>query len=173
MTALHLRDAPPDDLLRIYLEDHLTGATAGRELAHRALLSNRGTPYEAGLRQLAREIEQELTDLRRIIAHRGGGWPVVPAVKLAVAFAAERLGRLKLNGQLRGYSPLSRLVELEALAAGVQGKRSLWWSLQALEGPDALPDDVDFEQLVEQADAQLAMLVELRDRAAQEAFQPT
>lgn len=168
---MHLNDAPPDHLLGIYLEDHLTGATAGRELVHRALLSNRGTPYEAGLRELARQVEDELDDLRRVIDHRGGRWPVVPALKIAAALTAERLGRLKLNGQLRGYSPLSRVVELEALTAAVQGKRSLWWSLQALDGPDALPDDIDFGRLVDQASGQLAVLIELHDRAAQEAFQ--
>ena len=34
------------------------------------------------------------------------------------------VGRFKLNGQLRGYSPLSRLVELEILMAGIDAKRS-------------------------------------------------
>ena len=34
--------------------------------------------------------------------------------KDGAAWVAEKLGRLKTNGQLTGYSPLSRLVELEA-----------------------------------------------------------
>ena len=38
------------------------------------------------------------------------------------AWTAEELERLKLNGQLAGYSPLSRLVELEGLAVGIEGK---------------------------------------------------
>jgi hypothetical protein len=37
---------------------------------------------------------------------------------------------LKLNGQLRGYSPLSRLDELELLQIGVAGKRRLWRALE-------------------------------------------
>ena len=41
--------------------------------------------------------------------------------KEAVAWVGEKIGRLKLNGQLRGYSPLSRVLELEALAVGVSG----------------------------------------------------
>ncbi|MCC5948417.1 MAG: hypothetical protein JJT89_08155 [Nitriliruptoraceae bacterium] len=170
--TVYVRDAPPDHLVRIYLEDHLTGATAGRELARRTLRSNRGTPYEAELRTLAREIDGEIEDLRRVIAHRGGRWTVVPAVKIVAALAAERLGRLKLNGQLRGYSPLSRLVELEGLTAAVQGKRSLWRSLQTLVGSDALPEGLELGRLIEQATAQLTALTELHDRAAMEAFQP-
>lgn len=47
-------------------------------------------------------------------------------VKTGMAFAAERLGRLKFNGRLRGYPPLSRFVELEFLTVGLQGKKQLW-----------------------------------------------
>jgi hypothetical protein len=44
--------------------------------------------------------------------------------KITVAWAAEKVGRLKLNGQLKGYSDLSRLLELEGLCLGVEGKLS-------------------------------------------------
>ena len=49
--------------------------------------------------------------------------------KVAVGWAAEKMGRLKPNAQLRGYSPLSPLVELEGLLVGIQGKLSLWRAL--------------------------------------------
>lgn len=173
MTTLHLRDAPPGDRLSIYLEDHLTAATVGRALAHRSLLANRGTPYEAGLRRLAREIEEELAELRSIIQRHGRRWTVTPSVKVVAAMAGERLGRLKLNGQLLGYSPLSRLVELEGLAVAVHAKRSLWRSLQTLQAPDALPDEIDLDHLARQADDQLTLLEELHDLAAEEAFRPS
>ena len=39
-----------------------------------------------------------------------------------MAWSAEKFGRLKLNGQLSGYSPLSRLEELEILALVAEGK---------------------------------------------------
>ena len=41
-------------------------------------------------------------------------------------------GRLKPNGQLTGYSPLSRLVELEGLSLGITGKLGLWRALLGL-----------------------------------------
>ena len=56
---------------------------------------------------------------------------VSPApVKAALAWAAEKAGRAKPNGQLRGDSPLGRLAEVEALVTGVSGKLSLWRALQ-------------------------------------------
>ena len=170
MTTLHVRDAPPGDLLRIYLEDHLTGITVARELAQRSLSANRGTPYEPGLRRVAGEIDQELAALRAILHQLGRRWSITPVAKVVAALAGERLGRLKLNGQLQGYSPLSRLVELEALAATVGAKRSLWRSLQVLRDSEALPDDIDLEHLVRQADDQLTRLQAPHDRAAETAF---
>ena len=35
-------------------------------------------------------------------------------LKVAGGWITEKLGRLKLNGQLIGYSPLSRFIELDA-----------------------------------------------------------
>ena len=40
-------------------------------------------------------------------------------LKIGLARAAERASRLKLNGRVLGYSPLSRVIELETLGAGI------------------------------------------------------
>ena len=48
---------------------------------------------------------------------------------MAAGWTAEKLGRLKPNAQLRGYSPLSPLVELEGLLIGIQGKLAMWRAL--------------------------------------------
>jgi hypothetical protein len=53
-------------------------------------------------------------------------------VKVALAVGAERLGRLKPNGRLVRYSPLSRFVELDILAMGIEGKKG---ALDQLAGP--------------------------------------
>ncbi|MGB3735617.1 MAG: hypothetical protein WA964_11715, partial [Ilumatobacter sp.] len=63
-----------------------------------------------------------------------------PLKKLG-ALLAERLGRLKLNGQLRGYSPLSRVVELEALLASTAVRRSMWNTVVALGIDDDTTSD--------------------------------
>jgi hypothetical protein len=50
-------------------------------------------------------------------------------VKVASGWVGEKLGRLKLNGQLTGYSPLSRLVELDGLSLTIEARRLMWEAL--------------------------------------------
>lgn len=162
-----IRDADASTLLGVYLADHLAGAVAGIELAERALQNNRGTPFEDFLRQLVREIREDRASLERLMDHLGQ--PQSP-VKNVGAMVLERAGRLKLNGQLLGYSPLSRLVELEGLSAGVEAKERLWQSLRAAVPEDRLPPDVDLEELIRRADDQQGRLEEQRRHAAEIAF---
>src|SRR3954471_13184248 len=109
------------DLLAIYLNDHLAGAPAGLELVRRARGTNAGTPLGDFLAGLAVEIEEDRNSLERIMERLGVG---KDRLKVAAAWTAEKGGRLKLNGRLTGYSPLSRLVEVEGLMIGVWGKRA-------------------------------------------------
>jgi hypothetical protein len=94
----------------------------------------------------------------------------VDRLKVIAGWGAEKVGRLKLNGRLLGYSPLSRLVELEALALGVHGKLALWRSLQQLE-PE-LPGIADgvLTELAGRAERQLEELEVYRRRATTEAL---
>jgi hypothetical protein len=154
-------------LLRIYLQDHLAASTGGLELARRARSQNEGTPYGPTLTQLADEIEADRRALEGIMEELGFG-PDHP--KNLVFWAAEKAGRLKLNGQLTGYSPLSRLLEIEGLLTGVNGKVSLWRTL--LDVADAEPklEVARLERLRERAERQVEMLHELRSRAGREAY---
>jgi hypothetical protein len=122
---------------RIYLNDHLAGATLGVELARRALKENPDGELGELLRWLERQLVEDRRSLIGLLRAEGGSPSVA---KSGGAWLAEKVGRLKLNGRLRGYSPLSRLVELEGLAAGIEGKRALWLSLQAagVEGLEEL-----------------------------------
>ncbi len=157
-------------LLAIYLNDHLAGATAGRELARRAAAGNRGTSYAPFLEELAEQIEEDRVSLLEIMGALGIG---VDRLKVLGGWGAEKLGRLKLNGRLRGYSPLSRIVELEALALGVHGKRALWRSLERLELVELEPSrlaTVVLTDLIARAEAQLEGLESHRVRAIADAF---
>jgi hypothetical protein len=147
--------------LPIYLNDHLAGATVGLELARRAERENTGTEVGAFLHELATEIEQDRETLLQLMQRLG-----IPAsrAKVAGARVAEKLGRLKLNGQLRGYSPLSRLVELEGLAAGIEGKRALWLALGEVDHPRLA--ETDLGALAERARSQRERLEPHRLAAA-------
>lgn len=156
-----------DKLLRIYLTDHHAGSTAGTELARRCLNNNLGNEYEAFLRDLVRAIEEDAAELRGLM--EALGFPV-DRLKEAAAWGAERLGRFKLNGQLTGYSPLSRLVELEGLKLGVTGKHALWSSLKDVADHDPRLAVTDFDKLIARADEQLAGIEEHRLKASAEAL---
>lgn len=80
------------------------------------------------------------------------------------AWIAEKIGRLKPNGQLRGYSPLSRLIELEGLYIGISGKARLWKILATTLG-ETVPG-VDFAALGERADRQRTEIEGLQEEAA-------
>ena len=152
-------------LLAIYLSDHLAGATAGVELARRARASNRNAKLGAALAEVCAEIEVDRATLERVMEQlevkRSGA-------KVAAAWAAEKLGRLKLNGRLTGYSPLSRLVELEMLHIGITGKIQLWQALEETQG--ARLSQFNLPGLIERAETQRAAVERLRLDAAREAF---
>jgi hypothetical protein len=153
--------------LDIYLNDHLAGATLGVELSRRALGSNQGTALGDFLERLHREIVEDKGVLETIMARLDVDRSPVKPVG---AWVLERVGRLKLNGQIRGYSPLSRLIELEGLEAGVTGKRSLWQVLATVFPEDERLRDVDFATLIERADHQLSRISDHRRAAAREAL---
>jgi hypothetical protein len=150
-------------LLGIYLNDHLAGSTVGVEIARRTRGANRGSEFGPELEELAREIEEDREALRDVLARLGlrpdplKGW---------LAWAGEKAGRLKLNGQLTGYSPLSRLVEIEVLLLGVAGKQSMWDSLRLLADADPRLDRERLDALAARAESQRRRLAGLRDRAA-------
>jgi hypothetical protein len=155
------------DPLAIYLNDHLAGATAGAELSRRVRRQNQGTGYGEFLDRLSAEIEEDRAELEALMKRLG----VRPdRIKIAAAWAAEKAGRLKLNGQLHGYAPLSRVLELEGLMIGVEGKLGLWRGLKELDAAARGIDEEALARLIERAQRQLRGLRRQHKRAVAEAF---
>jgi hypothetical protein len=138
--------------LATYLNDHLAGATGGLALARRAASENAGSELGDFLSELAEEIEADRETLKEIMAALGVG---TDRTKLIAARVFERVGRLKPNAQLRGYSPLSPLVELEVLALGIHGKLGLWRALGEIAGDPPL-DAGRLTELAARAERQAA-----------------
>jgi hypothetical protein len=150
-----------DRLVGIYLRDHLAGSVAALELIERSARSNEANELGAFLTGLHAEIREDKETLLEVMATLA----VEPSrVKNGLAWAAEKAGRLKLNGRLVRYSPLSRVHELETLEAGIVGKRSLWTNLQSVDDPRLA--GLDFPRLIERAEAQRVDVGEWRRRAA-------
>lgn len=154
-------------LLAIYLNDHLAAATGGRELARRASGSNRGSSCGSFLERLAAEIDEDRRSLLAVMRALDAG---VDHLKVVGGWSAEKLGRLKLNGRLLGYSPLSRVVELEALALGINGKLGLWRTLARLRADELELAGVELPELIRRAERQLEQLETHRLAATEEAF---
>jgi hypothetical protein len=121
------KEAPMSDkYLGIYLNDHLAVLAGGEELVNRSLESNQGTPLGGFLQQVLERMQQDRQALESLMAERevAQNW-----AKTGGAWLAERVGRLKLNGEITGYSPLSRLVEVEGIGLALEARRSFWDTL--------------------------------------------
>ena len=138
--------------LATYLNDHLLGATAGGELVRRAARENEGNELGGFLSELAAALEADRDSLQAIMGELG---VKIDRAKVAAGWAAEKVGRLKPNAQLRGYSPLSPLVELEGLLVGIQGKLALWRALAEIADAVGL-DRVRLQELAARAESQQA-----------------
>ncbi|MEU4495684.1 hypothetical protein AB0F96_20085 [Streptomyces sp. NPDC023998] len=149
--------------LRIYLNDHLAGATAGIELSRRIARAHRSSARAPELRRLAEDIAQdrqsllELMEALEIAPHRYriyGGW------------VAEKAARLKPNGRVYRRSGLSTLVELEALRMGIQGKHHLWVALVPVAAASDQLDASRLQDLIDRAMNQMATVDSLHHTAA-------
>lgn len=159
------RDKPDRAWLRVYVNDHRAGAEGGIALMERCRASNEGSALAAVLSDLL----VELRDDRDTLAAVAQSLDLAPnPVKPMLARVAEVVGRLKLNGRLTRYSPTSRLLEVEALLAGIDAKRSLWGALDAA-GIDP-PPGVDFPRLADRATEQRRRLVPHHAEAARVAL---
>jgi hypothetical protein len=135
-----------DRLLGIYLSDHFAGSAIARSRCSYAAAKNRGNDFGTFLERLGSDIDLDRQTLRGVI-ERVGTSPSRLKVGAGVVF--ERMSRLKPDGRLTGYSPLTRLLEFEAFSIGVEGKRLMWVVLGDLRNPRL--SEFDFGALAERA----------------------
>ncbi len=158
---------PEHDLLGIYLNDHLAGATIGLDLARRMARSYRGGAIGEALGPIVIEIAEDRESLKGMMATLG-----IPVrhYKVYAAWLAEKVTRAKPNGYLMNRSPLTPLVELESLRLGVEGKAVGWRTLREVAVSDHRLDAQHLEALLARARAQADALEDLRVRTVSELF---
>ncbi len=154
-------------LLRVYLEDHRAGASAGHSLAQRMLQNNEDNYLTETLRTLEREIGEDKQTLEQVASRLG---LVMRQWKMILGSVGESVARLKANGRLRQYSPLSRLEEFEMLVAGITTKESLWKTCERALARRPEVADIDFAELARRAERQVAALENHRQRIVEDAF---
>ncbi|MFD3806906.1 transaldolase [Streptomyces sp. NPDC058611] len=159
------RDGDSDgaDYLATYLNDHYAGATGGLELFRRAAAAQTSGESSTALADLARQVEEDRDALAQLMTDLG-----VPTSrsKAAMGWIAEKAGRLKPNGHLLSRSPLSDVLEAEAMLLGVQGKAACWRTLRALAETDERLAAEQLDTLIERAGRQIEALEKLRASAA-------
>ena len=152
-------------LARIYLNDHVALLALTIEVAGRSARSNTDSPLGAELLELRRELMSQRETLERVMRRlrlrRSRS-------KVALARFGQRIGRLKLNGRLTSYSPLSRVFELESLLACVEANRAVFESLRLLREPRL--EGVDFAALARAAGEQHDELERSRREAVETAL---
>ncbi len=153
-------------MLGIYLNDHLAGSVIGGNLARRIAHQNGENEYGRGAAEIAKEIDEDKAQLHDVMERLGVR---KKQTRLGMAWVTEKAMRLKPNGKLVGYSPLSRVLEFEGLTMGITGKLELWRSMEAVQDGSVLRD-IDFEELIARAESQRDRVEDLRIKAAREAL---
>ncbi len=154
-------------LLRIYLQDHDALSLITLRLARRSRSSNEGAVLGEGLA----ELESAVADDRRRLRATMDALGVRPSrIKTWGAWLAETLGRLKLNGRLVRYSELSRVHELDGLAALLTIASLRWEVLGEVAGRHLESAGVDFEVAGDRLAEQQNRLAAHRFQAALDAF---
>ena len=156
--------------LRIYLEDHLALMVGEVELIGRCRRNNRSTPLGEFLQKLENEVNAQKSIANDVIHRIGGKTTIEGRLKQRAAWFVEKLGRFKLNDSVLTYSDLSRLVELETLAAAAQERVALWDNCDSVAGNDSRLDGITFSYFRDQSQRHLEELNTRRRFAAVNAF---
>lgn len=157
------------EVLGTYLNDHLAGANAGVEMAHRLHERAVAGPDAAALGRLAEEIEHDRNELRGLIERLGeAGHPV----KKVAGWIAGKAHRLAVTKLLTRDDDLSMLLETETLALGVAGKLALWQALLAVAPAFPQLVEADLVRLAARAREQHSQIETIRLAAARRSFTP-
>ena len=150
-----------------YLNDHLSGATLGTELAAQIRDRSEGTALGELMTGIAADIEADRRDLEALAdaldvsrnpVKQAGGW------------AAEKWSRVKFSGAGSGDAEHGNFMAIETLLLGVAGKHCLWLALERVADRYEPIDPGEMARLIGRAEAQFEALEAARLEAAGSVF---
>ena len=145
------------EMLHTYMQDHHAGAAAGIDLFRRVAEDHNDPHVRKVVSRIGDETVEDLKALEELMTLAGTSPSIL---KDLPAKAAEKFGQHKPNRRAAERSPLSDLVELEALTLAVTGKKMGFRALLELGDP-RLPTPT-LENLFERAEQHARDLEELR-----------
>jgi hypothetical protein len=153
--------------LDVYLNDHLTGAIVGSNLAEQIAERAEGTPLADVMTPLVSEIAEDRATLEALMDRLG---VARNPVKQATGKLAEAGSRIKFSGFASGQLDHGRFMALETLALGVRGKWSLWRALDAVRDDHPELQEHELAGLLDRAERQYTTHERERVAAAKDAL---
>ena len=148
-----------------YLNDHLAGSVGAIELVdHWSKLCD-GKPLATFLADLKKDIEADQKTLRELMRALG---TKESSIRPAGAWVAEKFSRARFAIAGDEIGGLGLVLTLETLVMGITGKKLLWRTLAGSELPRT--GNIDFAEMEQRAEQQVARVELERIRAAREAL---
>ncbi|MDQ1423512.1 MAG: transaldolase, partial [Acidimicrobiaceae bacterium] len=142
-----------------YLKHHHSGAMVGCRLAQR--LAHGAVNTASTLSGLEKAVREDRHALERTMDAFGAR----TVMHRAAAWISDVAAHINYSG-LRKRSAVGRLLELETMVLGLEGKRRLWVSLEAIAVDDSRLDEAHLAELLRRADEQLDVVERARVEAA-------
>jgi hypothetical protein len=149
----------PKEHLSVYLNDHLAGGSAALELLAHLERAHPKTVIAGVASQLHADIKADHLELDEIMRRAG---LVASHARQATAWLTEKIAELKMRVDDPTNGALRLLEALEALALGIDGKRSLWEGLAVASEDVPALQGVDYTRLIQRAQDQRRRVETLR-----------
>lgn len=156
-----------DQLLALYLNNHLAGSVAGIELARRCHANNRGTPLGGFLSELIPQLEEEQTMVKQVLDRLG---TQQQSVKKLGAWVFEKMGEIAIGEYSRKHPALAQVFEMEGILLGSTARQGLWTLLEICRSTDERLNSIDFNYYRKRAEQHCREIERHRQLAAREVF---
>jgi hypothetical protein len=153
--------------LTTYLNDHLAGSVVALELLDNLTSTYSEADLNAFFRQLRTDIAADRDELQELMERLNIG---ESRTRKATAWMTEKMTELKLRFDDPESGVLRLFESLEALALGIEGKRSLWIALAATAEKTPALRTLDYERLKHRAQEQRDRVEQLRIETARKAL---